>query len=295
MLPGVYDFQWDVGHLAFLGAFFLVVGAIGLVVTLSVLKSLRNLRAREAEAIRWAEDFGDIPRVARRCRHDLTGRTTARVCDNGFDCRTCDFHTAMLAAGRGAECAEKLAVGETPGRHGAADAVARADAETFGFEMPGDRLYHRGHTWVQLQDDGTVRVGLDDFGSRLIGKPDKVALPAKGSHVQTNGTGWRLRKGNAEVRVLSPVEGTVLGTGGPDEGWYLAVKPREEQPDLTHLLRGAEVRGWMLHEVERLQALFSSQALGHSLADGGQPIGDLSVAEPDLGWDRVWGEVFLDT
>ena len=32
-----------------------------------------------------------------------------------------------------------------------------------GLDYPGDRLYHRGHTWVKLEEDGMVSIGLDAF------------------------------------------------------------------------------------------------------------------------------------
>ena len=52
-----------------------------------------------------------------------------------------------------------------------------------------------------------------------------------------------LRKDGLEVRVLCPVDGVVLQTGGPEDNWYLRVQPATKPPDLRHLLRG-EGAGW---------------------------------------------------
>ena len=65
-----------------------------------------------------------------------------------------------------------------------------------GVPMPHDRSYHRGHTWARLEDDGTYTVGLDELGSRLIGKPEIIELPAPGTPVFVNGTGWFVRAGD---------------------------------------------------------------------------------------------------
>jgi glycine cleavage system H lipoate-binding protein len=70
--------------------------------------------------------------------------------------------------------------------------------------FPPDRVYHRGHIWVYHGPDGTVTVGLDDLGSRLLGEPDRVDLPQPGDRVSANGTAWHAGKRNADVRVLSP-------------------------------------------------------------------------------------------
>lgn len=320
MFPGIFEFRWDPDHLIFLGAFYLVLSCVGTFIVAAVLRAVRDLRARRVEAIRWQEEFHDLPPVSRRCRHELNGRVSERVCSNGFDCRSCTFHTGILAGlspdgdgGKGTRSARRERSGTARAEAGAGprgQAAMKADSagspehdarepaeavtEVFGFVMPHGRLYHRGHTWVQPQDDGTLAVGLDDFGSRLVGDCDRVELPARGSHVRVNGTGWRLVKGGNEVRVLSPVEGTVVETGGWDRGWYVKVRPERERPDLRHLLEGIEIRPWLLMEVERLHGLLSSEALGASLADGGAPVQDFSKGYPDADWDAIWGEMFLE-
>jgi glycine cleavage system H lipoate-binding protein len=271
MFPGVFDFQWSPGHVIFLGAFFCVLACVLIVLSAVLLKTLRDFRARRVEAIRWDSNFHDLSAAQRRCRHELTARIAARICPNGFDCRQCDQYDELAAR---------------PSKITADDA--------FGFDLPQDRLYHRGHAWVKPNDDGTVDVGLDDFGARLIGDPDAIDLPAEGSRLEVNGTGWTMTKGGQEIRVLSPVEGTVVATGGPGDEWLLRVKPPEGKTSLKHLLRAEETCAWLLREVERLQQSLSPQAIGVSLADGGQPVRDLTKAYPQANWDAVWGEVFLE-
>ena len=39
-----------------------------------------------------------------------------------------------------------------------------------GFELPENRRYHPGHTWALQESPTLVRVGVDDFGARLVGK-----------------------------------------------------------------------------------------------------------------------------
>jgi hypothetical protein len=156
-------------------------------------------------------------------------------------------------------------------------------------------MYHRGHTWARPEADGTVTVGLDDLGARLLGTPDGVDLPAPGSRVQTNGTAFRVHKREADVRVLSPVDGEVVETGGVDRGFFLRVKPLDGPIDMRHLLRGGEVKPWLMRELERLQlALTMEGASVPSLADGGVPVADIAAAYPTTDWDAVCGEMFLE-
>ena len=136
----------------------------------------------------------------------LTGEFKNRECPNAFDCRECATHSKLVAL------------------HPPAVAAGH-EAEIFGMSFPLDRMYHRGHTWARPEADGTVTVGLDDLGARLLGTPDGVDLPEPGSRVQVNGTAFRVHKREADVRILSPVDGEVVETGGVDRDYFLRVKP----------------------------------------------------------------------
>jgi hypothetical protein len=161
--------------------------------------------------------------------------------------------------------------------------------------FPADRFYHRGHTWVRPEADGTVTIGLDDLGARLLGTPDEVILPEPGAGLRVNGTAFRVRRREADVRILSPVDGEVVETGGAGRPFFLRVKPPAAAADLRHLLRGAEVRPWLMREMERLQfALAMEGASVPSLADGGVPVEDIAAAYPQTDWDAVCGEMFLE-
>lgn len=277
MFPWVYDFKWEPVHLVFLNVFGIVLVSLISLLVLAVVRTVRILRQGKAEAVRWAEDFHDLPAASKACRHELTGEVGHRTCSNGFDCRTCKGHEAFLSASAGAP-----AVGSPP------------DVEVFGFPTPSDRLYHRGHTWVRPEPDGTVTVGLDAFAARLIGKPDQVILPDAGTWLVVNGTAWRVRKGKAEARILSPVDGEVVAQGEEAGDWILRVRPAGELLDNRHLLKNGEIRPWIVREMERLQGVLSRDPGGTSLADGGMPVEDLSSAIPEERRDEVLGEMLLE-
>jgi hypothetical protein len=98
-----------------------------------------------------------------------------------------------------------------------------------------------------------------------------------------------MRKDGLDVRVLCPVDGVVLQTGGPEDDWYLRVQPLTKPADLRHLLRGDEVRAWVGKEIERLQLLDSA-----TLADGGVLVDEFIHEVPESRRDQLLGEVFLE-
>lgn len=280
MFPGIYGFTWSTGYLIFLGIFYSVVVVIVSTVVLALRRAFKDFRERKYEALLWKADFEDLPESMRNCRHELTGEYKHRVCHRAFDCRECEEHARLLAIQeRGGQTSPVL-----PGE----------EARLFGLNLPMDRFYHRGHTWVKPQTDGTWVVGLDDFAQRLIGQPDAAELPAVGKEMTVNGPGWYLRKGKTRIRILSPTEGRVVATGGPQQEWFLKVKSERQKPDVRHLLTGQEVPAWMLREMERLQYGLASDGVSVNLADGGELVKNLPEGYPQADWDAVWGDAFLE-
>ncbi len=275
MFPFIYEFQWTPYHVVFLGLFFSVVGVILSAVSLALLRAFKTLRRRRHEAVQWEAEFEDLPVAARTCRHQIAGEVAHRTCNHEFDCRTCQAHQAFLA---------KLSPELAP---------AGTQESVFGFSLPLDRYYHRGHTWVTYDGDGIYTVGLDDFGNRMIGTPDSVELPAVGATLSANGSGWLIKKGRAALRILAPIDGVVVETGSAKDGWYLKVHGGEPEVETRHLLRGEEIKPWILRELERLQGAVSPAGVGMTLADGGELVPDMSKHAPHVDWDGVWGEMFL--
>ena len=266
----------------FLGAFYAVLAAVALTLVAAALRSRRDARAHATEAIRWHSDFESLAARDRLCRHAITGELPGRECPNAFDCRICETHTRLSTAAALAATEPFAAAPEKP------------EEEIYGMNYPIDRLYHRGHTWVHPASDGTLTVGIDDLGRRLLGGADAIDFPQRGALLRANGAAFRLQRGSVRVRVLSPVDGEVVGAHFSGPTWFLKVKPLDGGFDLRHLLSGPEIKPWVMREIERLQLALSGDAALPTLADGGIPVDDIAAACPGADWDAVCGEMFLD-
>lgn len=275
MFPWVYEFNWTPYHLIFLGVFFSVIAIIGTTLLVTVLRVRKDFTGQKAEHIQWKSAFEELPTAARTCRHELTREIAHRTCSHEFDCGTCTAHPAFLA---------KYNPEKPPS----------PPEEICGLQFATDRMYHRGHSWIQKQEDGAFLIGLDDFGARLIGTPDTVDLPEVGARLKANGTGWHMKKMNVTLRVLSPIDGEVLERGGVEKGWFLKVCAENPDQGTSHLLRGAEIRPWILRELDRLQFAITTDGVGACLADGGELVPEVWKQYPQLDWAGVWGEMLLE-
>jgi Glycine cleavage H-protein len=270
MFPWVDGFQWTATHIIFLALFFSAVLLILSTFAWGLWRAYSDFRAKRVTAMCWRENFKELPEAERLCRHQLAGRVASRICDNAFDCRSCQNYANFAALPAG------------------------APSRSVGVPYSDKLLYHRGHTWVRPEGDGSYTIGLDEFAEHLVGRPDSVKLPQQCEEIESEGIAWRMTKNGHEIRVRAPLSGTVISAGGPDKGWYVKILPCGPA-NLRHLLSGPEVPGWLAAETSRLQLQLSSPNAGPYLADDGTLMPNLMDAEPNADWDTVLASTFLDS
>jgi glycine cleavage system H protein len=172
------------------------------------------------------------------------------------------------------------------------------------FRVPEGYGFHQGHTWmkVDLMSPGNgrlVKVGLDDFAQKLVGKVDAVLLPAVGSRLAQGDKGWSLKVDSKTIPMLSPVDGEVVAVNqevlrSPEilssdpygAGWLLKVKSDRIATDTRNLLSGKVARAWMETSLANLHPTHN-EALGPVMQDGGLPLDGIARI---LGGDQ-WADL----
>jgi glycine cleavage system H lipoate-binding protein len=174
-----------------------------------------------------------------------------------------------------------------------------------GFKVPPGLSYHPGHAWAARETRNVVRVGLDDFAVRLLGKIDQLDLPARGHWLRQGEKGWTLARGGHQFEMLSPIEGEVVDVNlevlnDPSlmrkdpygTGWLVAVNSPAVDSNLKNLMRGNLAERWMEESAATFHAHINPSADVH-LQDGGHAISDLLSVLPETSWDKVVRELFL--
>jgi len=189
---------------------------------------------------------------------------------------------------------KKAAVKEASARPEAAKAAAG------WFEVPMEVAFHPGHTWARMEGDGTVTVGLDEFGHRLLGEVEGVKLPATGRGVKQGEAAVELVAGGKEIELLSPVEGEVVAANGEalgkgaepyGGGWLFRVKPSQWKRSRAQLIEGQGAREWMEEQARQLYGRLSLEAVP-MLQDGGTPIHGIAREVDPENWAEVAREFF---
>lgn len=74
---------------------------------------------------------------------------------------------------------------------------------------PKELLYTETHEWVEILDDGTAYVGLDEYAQSELGELVFVNLPEPGDEVTAGEAFGDVESVKAVSDVFSPVTGTV--------------------------------------------------------------------------------------
>jgi glycine cleavage system H lipoate-binding protein len=243
--------------------------------------------SKNARIVGWRDKMKQRQGLERKCRHSLSGRAPARLCPHDYECMNCAFDQ-MLEDGFELQLPYRIA----------------GIPEVEGYKLPDAHFFHFGHSWARVENGGRIRIGIDDFSTRVFGKADKFELPLTGEEVKFSKIGMAFRRGGKEANVLSPVAGIVAAVNYKaakepglvreepyNDGWLMVLEPVEMKKNLKELMYGKETTKWIGAEHQKLMGLVSQ--VGITMADGGS-IEDVIGNVPSLEWDVLTRE-FLRT
>jgi len=175
-----------------------------------------------------------------------------------------------------------------------------------GFQVPENLRYHAGHTWALSESPDMVRVGMDDFASKLIGKIESITLPQRGRWVRQGQKIWTIFRDGKSVDMVSPIEGTVTDVNdavakNPElarkdpfgEGWLVTVQAPDAKINFRNLLGGALARMWMDDSALRLRKRMPVAMASALAQDGGVAVDDITAHLPEEDWATLTKEFFL--
>ena len=168
--------------------------------------------------------------------------------------------------------------------------------------VPDGIFFAPSHTWMNLFPSGKIRLGVDDFITRLIDRPVVALLVRPGHHVH-RGDPLLVLKGRAhELLVRSPIEGDILALNEEleanatlnrdtlfSDGWAYVVKPRR-MSDVKKFMLGRESATWVSHEFQRLKDLLATAGRGLQpayLQEGGPPMAGILNAQDAIVWREI--------
>ena len=246
-------------------------------------------KVETGQQISWQDAMRRREGLDRVCRHSLTQRIAKRKCAYDYECSACDFDQFF----------EDIWTTKTK-------TVPHEVEEIRGFKVPMGYYYHNGHTWARIESGGYIRIGMDDFSMKLLGRSDAMDLPLMGKELDKDKAGWGLKRGKHLADVLSPVGGVIvevnatlrerpaLANQAPyEDGWLFMVRTPDIKGTIKELMSDREELDYMSGELNTLEGMIEEVA-GPLAADGGYLNNDIYGNVPALGWDNLT-RIFLKT
>ena len=155
-------------------------------------------------------------------------------------------------------------------------------------------FYHPGHTWIKVERADEVRVGIDSFLGRIIGKVNVVVLPLSGRRGFQGENLCSIIQEEGILHIVFPVSGLILSVNQKlkdqpglisrdplGDGFLLTLKPKNLQRDQKYLFFGEAALAWNRKECERFKEAVISELpheqerLGITMQDGGMKLRDI--------------------
>jgi len=247
-------------------------------------KGMKKKMERESLDAGWNTKMFALASEEQRCRHALTGRAPRnKMCARNYECGDCPFDQML-------------------------DDMIQVDHTLFGppqylnahgYLVPRDYYIHRGHGWARVEYGGRVRIGLDDFGNRLVGTVDKFRLPSLGTRFKLSDESFILAREGEEAGVRAPLSGVVTAVNQKlldypacahddpySAGWVMLLDPVELKGDLKELYFGVDSVKFVESEAERLLSMITDDPQ-RAAALGGEPLPDIYGSFKEIGWNKL--------
>ncbi|MEE9450435.1 MAG: response regulator [Ignavibacteriaceae bacterium] len=181
-----------------------------------------------------------------------------------------------------------------------------AEAKTPEFLIPGGVFISDGHCWANINEKGMVKVGIDDFARKLIGKIDAIEFPNLGLRVKKGQPLFTVKQENRSATFNSPISGKVeeinkllntdiesIGITPYENNWICQIDAEELDSEIPQLKIGKAAVTFYQEDIENLQALKKKIKTGkdEDKNNGHLYIGEMEKLD-DASWKRYSEEFF---
>jgi glycine cleavage system H lipoate-binding protein/ABC-type phosphate transport system substrate-binding protein len=181
-------------------------------------------------------------------------------------------------------------------------------------DIPKGIYFDKTHTWAFMEQDGNVRVGIDDFLQHVTGKLTNIRMKEAGESVRKGEAILTVIRDGKQLNIYSPISGTIVDhneslvtdttivNSSPFfKGWVYQIEPKNWLREVQFMFLGQKYVDWLQDEFIRLKDFIAHSANSDKLSyahvvlqDGGELIDNVLA---DLG-PEVWEDFqtkFIDT
>lgn len=132
--------------------------------------------------------------------------------------------------------------------------------------VPQGLYYDKTHTWAFMEQDGLVKVGIDDFLQHITGTITRVKMKKDGSKVKKGEQILSIIQNGKNLDLYAPVSGIIrehntaletnsglINTSPYNEGWIFRIEPSNWQRENQLLFFSEKYRQFLIKEFTRFK------------------------------------------
>lgn len=172
------------------------------------------------------------------------------------------------------------------------------------FSIPGGVHVSNGHCWVSLSEDGTSKVGLDDFAKKLLGHVDSIDFPNIGMKVAAGQPLFSVNQGPRRAPFKAPLSGkvvkineglrkdcSVLEETSYGNNWICSIAGNDLDAELPRLKIGKSAVIFFQEDMDRFLAAIEDVNEGANTDPASLCIGAIEKMD-DAHWETTVKEFF---
>lgn len=134
------------------------------------------------------------------------------------------------------------------------------------FAIPGGVFISKDHCWAEIDQDGNVKIGIDDFAKKIIGKIDSIDFPNLGMSTKVGQPLFSIKQGRRKIIFGSPVSGNVtsvnelleediqlLELSPYDQNWICKIDAENLDIEIRDLKIGNTAVNFYQEDIEKYQ------------------------------------------
>jgi glycine cleavage system H lipoate-binding protein/ABC-type phosphate transport system substrate-binding protein len=172
----------------------------------------------------------------------------------------------------------------------ATDSVPQSIIDENSLIIPEGLYFDKTHTWAFMEQNGIVKVGIDDFLQHITGKITRIKMRNKGEKVKKGDQILSIVQNGKQLNLYAPVSGiineqnkildvnsSIINTSPYNDGWIYKIEPTNWLRENQLLFMADKQKRFIKHEFSRLKDFLAGTLKADSenyaqviLQDGGE-------------------------
>lgn len=165
----------------------------------------------------------------------------------------------------------------------------------FSIDIPTDIFFSKAHSWVQKNEIGLVKIGIDDFLYKTVGEFQLTNFADIKKEINKGDTIFEISVNKKLIKIFSPIDGKVKSINqkivnktlsNPYTEWGVLLEPNNYKNDIKEFTKNNDTILWMKEELSKFKKFLNdnlnkSELVGSTMYDGGLVVNGVISYLPD--------------